>query len=81
MNQTIKPNNLLSKKSKKNLNNYSKYSGIVFQMAFIILAGTWGGIKLDEKLKLKFPVFTVVLSFTSVILAMYIILKEFIGKK
>ncbi len=50
-------------------------------MAFIILAGTWGGIKLDEKLKLKFPVFTVVLSLASVILAMYILLKEFIGKK
>lgn len=50
-------------------------------MAIIILAGTWGGIKLDEKCKLKFPVFTVVLSFSSVIIAMYIILKEFIGKK
>ena len=50
-------------------------------MAFIILAGTWGGIKLDEKLKLNFPIFTVVLSFVSVILAMYIVIKEFIGKK
>ncbi len=75
------PNNPSYKKNKKNLNNYSKYSGIVFQMALIILAGTWGGIKLDEKLKLEFPVFTVVLSFLSVILAMYVVLKEFIGKK
>jgi hypothetical protein len=50
-------------------------------MAVIILAGTWGGIKLDEKLKLSFPVFTVVLSFLSVLLAMYVMLKEFIGKK
>jgi hypothetical protein len=50
-------------------------------MALIILAGTWGGIKLDEKLKLNFPAFTVTLSFLSVILAMYLMLKEFIGKK
>jgi hypothetical protein len=50
-------------------------------MAVVILAGTWGGIKIDEILQLKFPVFTVVLSFVSVILAMYLVLKEFIGKK
>ena len=50
-------------------------------MAFIILAGTFGGIKLDEKLDLNFPVFTVGLSLASVILAMYLVLKEFIGKK
>ncbi len=50
-------------------------------MALIILAGTWGGIKLDEKLMLNFPIFTVALSFLSVILAMYFMLKEFIRKK
>jgi len=50
-------------------------------MAVIMLAGTFGGIKIDSKLNWQFPVFTVALSFLSVILAMYIILKDFIGKK
>lgn len=75
------PSNPQHRKNKKSLNNYSKYSGIAIQMGIIILAGTWGGIKLDEKLKLNFPIFTVILSFLSVILAMYLMLKEFIGKK
>jgi hypothetical protein len=50
-------------------------------MAVIILAGTFGGIKLDSKLHLKFPVFTVALSFLSVVFAMYLVIKDFIRKK
>jgi hypothetical protein len=51
-----------------------------FQMIIIILAGTIGGIKLDQKIHMKFPVFTISLSFLSVIVAIYLVLKEFIGK-
>ncbi len=69
------------RKNQKNSNNFTRYSGIVFQMAVIILAGTFGGIKLDRKLNLEFPVFTVLLSLLSVILAMYIVIKDFIGKQ
>jgi hypothetical protein len=54
---------------------------MVFQMAAIILAGTFGGIKLDKIVKWEFPVFTVSLSFLSVILAIYFMLKDLIGKK
>jgi hypothetical protein len=50
-------------------------------MVIIILAGTFGGIKLDKIVQLKFPVFTVVLSFASVILALYVVLKGLIGTK
>lgn len=75
------PDNQSVRKTKKSLNNYAHYSGIVFQMAVVILAGTFGGIKIDSKFNWKFPVFTVALSFLSVLLAMYIILKDFIGKK
>jgi len=50
-------------------------------MAIIILLGTFGGIKLDDILNNKFPILTVILSFLSVILALYVVLKEFIGKK
>jgi len=70
-----------TRKTKKSLDSYARYSGMVFQMAAIILAGTFGGIKIDSKLHFKFPVFTVVLSFLSVLLAMYIVLKDFLGKK
>jgi hypothetical protein len=50
-------------------------------MAIVILAGTFGGIKLDKVVGFHFPLFTVVFSFLSVLLAMYVVLKEFIGKK
>lgn len=69
------------KKKQKNLNDYARYSGIVFQMVIIILAGTFGGIKLDSKLKLQFPVFTIILSLLSVGFAIYIVIKDFIVKK
>jgi hypothetical protein len=67
-------------KTQKNLNNYSRNSSLVFQMAIIILAGTFGGIKLDALVKWSFPVFTVTLSFLSVILAMYFMLKDLMRK-
>ena len=50
-------------------------------MGAIIFLGTFGGIKLDQVISLKFPLFTVTLSFLSVLLAMYYVLKDFIGKK
>jgi hypothetical protein len=52
-----------------------------FQMIVIILAGTFGGIKLDKMTHSNFPVFTVILSLLAVIIAMYLMLKEFLGKK
>jgi F0F1-type ATP synthase assembly protein I len=69
------------KTNPKKLNNYARFSGIAFQMIIIILGGTFGGLKLDEVVKLRFPLFTVVLSLLSVFAALYIVLKEFIGKK
>lgn len=69
------------KKSQKNLNDYSRYSGLVFQMAIIIGAGTFGGRKLDTSLALNFPVFTVTLSLLSIGVALYIVLKDFIKPK
>jgi hypothetical protein len=49
-------------------------------MIIIILLGTFGGIKLDKVSSNKFPIFTLLLSFLSVLLAMYIVIKEFISK-
>ena len=66
---------------KKYLNSYARYSSIAFQMIAIILIGVFGGMKLDEWLKLQFPVFTVVLSFLSVVLAIYYVTKDLIKTK
>lgn len=66
---------------KKSLDNYVRYSGIAFQMLAIILVGVYAGVKLDNLVKIKFPVFTVVLSLGSVSLAIYTVVKDLIKKK
>jgi F0F1-type ATP synthase assembly protein I len=71
------------KKSPKNLQNkglqeYGRYSGIVFQMGGIILVTVWGGVKLDKLTGWHTPIFTIVLSLLGVIAAIYTAIKEFI---
>jgi len=46
-------------------------------MIVILGLGVWGGIKLDGLLHLSFPIFTVILSFIAVLLALYSGLKDF----
>lgn len=65
---------------KKSLDNYAKYSSIGLQMLVIILAGAWGGTRLDRLTHWKFPLFTLVLSLTAVIFAIYVAIKDFIKK-
>lgn len=74
------PDKSQKNKSQKGLNNYARYSGVAFQMGIIIFIGTFGGIKLDKLVKLSFPVFTVVCSFLSVLIAMYIVIRGLISK-
>lgn len=64
------------RKKKKSLDNYARYSSIAFQMLIIILIGVFGGIKLDEWLKLSIPAFTIVLSILAVVLAIYTVTKD-----
>ena len=45
-------------------------------MLIIILVGVFGGIKLDEWLKLTVPVFTIVLSIMAVILSIYTVTRD-----
>ena len=62
---------------KKNpLKSYARYSAIAFQMLAIILVGVFGGLKLDEYLELKFPVFTLVFTVMAVTLAIYHTIKD-----
>ena len=53
---------------------------MAFQMLAIILLFTFGGIKLDKCLALSFPIFTVVLSLTGVILGICVGIKDFFKK-
>lgn len=65
---------------KKAAKSYAKYSSLAFQMAAIIFLGTFGGYKLDQYLSLETPVFTLILSILSVIIAIYFAVKDFIKK-
>lgn len=65
---------------RKNLNDYARYSSLAFQMMAIIGVGIFGGMKLDKYLALKRPVFTVLFSVISVILAIYYAIKDFLKK-
>ncbi|MGD1846280.1 MAG: AtpZ/AtpI family protein [Salibacteraceae bacterium] len=58
--------------------NVYAYSGIAAKMIAVILAGVFGGIKLDEVLASEFPLFTLLLSLLSVGLAMYIVIRDLI---
>ncbi len=76
--QEKKPKN--QEKISKSLSNYAKYSNLAFQMVAIILVGVFGGIKLDQWLHMKFPVFTVVLSLLGTSMAIYYGIKDFLKK-
>jgi len=56
---------------------------MAFQMLIIIGIGVLGGIKIDDWLHMRFPLFTVVLSLVAVILAIYYFIKDltFMGRK
>ncbi len=64
----------------KPLFQYARYSGMAFQMFGIILIGVWGGYELDKCLNSK-PVFTVILTVLSVVLAIYQAVRDLLKKK
>jgi len=66
------------KKSNSSLKGYARFSGIAVQMGVIIGLGSWSGVKLDERLNNKTPLFTIILSLSAVALSLYLIIKEVI---
>lgn len=62
------------------LHRYAYYSNLGFEMAALIAAGVFGGIKLD-KLAGTSPLLTVVLSLAGVALSMYLLIKKTLPKK
>lgn len=63
-------------KSKKYLRDYARYSNLAFRLIAVVLVGFFGGMKLDQWLKLEFPVFTLVLAFGALILSLYLLIKD-----
>ena len=68
------------KQSRPPLESYARYSSLAFQMFAIIGLGIYGGVKLDQWLHFRFPVFTVLLSIISVGAAIYTAVKDLIKK-
>ena len=64
---------------RKNPDSYVKYSGLAIQMMVIIVAGVFGGWKADEALHTK-PLFTILLSLFSVIISIYLAVKDLLRK-
>ena len=63
-------------KQKKGLKDYARYSNLAFKLIAIVLAGFFGGMKLDQLLKLQFPVFTLVLALSALFLSLYLVIKD-----
>ncbi|MFZ4784895.1 MAG: AtpZ/AtpI family protein [Flavobacteriales bacterium] len=57
-----------------------RYSGMATQMGITIALGVWGGMKLDEKFSGGGKGFTLTLSLVSVIVAMYMAIKDLMKK-
>lgn len=62
-------------------NSYLEYSGLTFQMLVVIGLGVWGGMKLDQRIELGFPAFTVGLTLLSVIVAMVMVILKVMRSK
>jgi len=54
-----------------------RYSGMALKMAVVIIAGTFSGRKLDENLELSFPFWTMTLALASVVISIYLVIKDF----
>ena len=67
-------------KKKKQPIDYARYSVMGFQMAAIMFIGTYAGVKLDQRIHLKIPAFTILFSLLSVFAAMYFVVKDLLKK-
>jgi hypothetical protein len=70
-----------SEKKPRDPVNYMRYATMGTQMIITIGLGVFAGVKLDQWLNLKFPLCTIVLSLLSVIIAMYLAVKDLLKKK
>ena len=67
-------------RKKRQLNAYARYSGMGVQMLVIILAGVFGGYKLDMWLHTR-PFLTIILSIIAVLIAIYSVTRDLLRNK
>lgn len=77
---TVDPHREKKDSAGNRLRDVARYSGLAFQIGFIILIGTLAGKYLDRHFQTQKPVFTLVLSLLSVFVALYLSLKDFLFK-
>ncbi len=58
------------------LKQYAKYSGIAFQMMAVMALSAWFGWKLDQKLTLQFPIFTLLFIISALVLLLYKLIRS-----
>jgi ATP synthase protein I len=63
-------------KDNKQVSAWAKFSQMGIQMLATIGLGTWLGYWLDGKFAMKNPIFTVILSLTSIAAALYNIIRQ-----
>ena len=71
--------NKKTKKRKKQLNTYARFSGIAVQMIAIIAIGTYVGVKLDEKYPNAHNLYTLGFTLGSVIVSLVYVIRRIIA--
>ena len=73
--QKNEPKESSSNSSGKNASGILRYSGMAMQMLGTILVFTYGGYRLDAWQQNKIPVWTLILSLTSIAASLYLLIK------
>ena len=60
----------------KQPDNMMRYAGLATQWMVLLLIAVWGGYKLDQHLKWKFPLFMVLFPLIALGLSMWQLIKE-----
>ena len=72
---------LKNKKTKKEFDNFIRYSSLAFEMMGIIALGTFAGFKIDQWMENEFKAFTLALMIISVIAAILYGTRNLLKKK
>ena len=59
-----------------NLNQYSRYTGMAFQMIAAILLGLWIGMKIDDVMGNKTPVFAAITTLVFLLATLFLIIRS-----
>lgn len=66
--------------NKNYMNEYAKYSGLIFQMIAMVALGFWGGTKIDQMLHLKESVFMITLTVCTSFIAIFYMFRTLMKK-